>query len=192
MRSLQPLGVAGQAVGGCSTKRSVQCSHSSGPLNASEGASAMAMRLPESHQATKLHPNCMLQIQMQCNATQRVRTYVLLVSSYTRIMHALLEKQNMGCGVKDHSYSLVVVVQPQHARTAAACGQWVADQKIKKNCKRLQVAGRACTATEDMLQTQPLSMRTIHSCLLARRRPIRPSVSERESSHSRGRGPTRT
>jgi hypothetical protein len=91
-------------------------------------------------------------------------------------MHALLEKQNMGCGVKDHSYSLVVVVQPQHARTAAACGQWVADQKIKKNCKRLQVAGRACTATEDMLQTQPLSMRTIHSCLLARRRPIRPSV----------------
>lgn len=109
---------------------------------------------------TKLHPNCMLQ--MQCNATQRVRTYVRTPRLLLHANHACsARKQNMGCGVKDHSYSLVVVVQPQHARTAAACGVWsVGGRSNKKNCKRLQVAGRACTATEDMLQTQPLSMRT--------------------------------
>lgn len=151
---------------------------------------------------TKLHPNCMLQ--MQCNAAGthvRTRTPRLLLHAN----HACsAPKQNMGCGgavksfgeVKDHN--MLLARSRSTATTCThSCGLWSVGGRSnkKKNCKRLQVAGRACTATEDMLQTQPLSMRT-HSFMpfgtTASNPSVRPSVSERESSHGRGRGPTRT
>lgn len=144
---------------------------------------------------TKLHPNCMLQ--MQCNANAagtHVRTYSS--SPPTRESCMLCSKTEHGLRGKRpqllaRSRSTATTCY-MHAQLRPVVSGWPIKQK--KNCKRLQVAGRACT----VLPLKICSRRNlclcvpIHSCLLARRRPIRPSVSERESSHGRARGPTRT